>query len=113
MTKYQRIYGQLELSQNGRLANVRTREELFRILGFCSSNGTPVAIDSQSGEVLEVSEDKSAYPGSDNSDSMRHLSDLMTRTAGRRLDRQDKKNDRVTSRNSEADVIARAQGREP
>lgn len=113
MKKYQRIYGQLELPRNGHLANVKTREELFRILGFCEPNGTPVALDGRKGEVLEVSEDKSGYPGSENSDSMRHVSDLMTRTAGRGLDRQDKKNDRVTSRNSEADVIARAQGREP
>jgi hypothetical protein len=113
MKKSLHIYGQLELPRNGHLANVRTREELFRILGFCSSNGTPVALDGREEEILEASEAKSAYPGSDNGDSMRHLSDLKTRTAGRRLDGQDKKNDRVTSRNSEADVIARAQGREP
>jgi hypothetical protein len=113
MKKYPRIYGQLELPQKGRLANARTREELFRMLGFCSSDGTPVAIDGPKEEILDASEAKSAYPRSDDSDYMRHLSDLMTRTAGMRLDRQDKRNDRVTLRNSEADVIAPAQGRKP
>jgi hypothetical protein len=90
MKKSPRIYGQLELPRNGRLANVRTREELFRILGFCSSDGTPVALDVQKeaiSEVSEVSETKSADPGLDNSDYIRNLSSFLTRRVGSKLAR--------------------------
>jgi hypothetical protein len=87
MKKYPCIYGQLELPQNVRLANVRTREELFRILGFCSSDGTPIAPDARKREILDVAEAKSDYPGSDTSDSTRHLSSLLTRRVGSKLAR--------------------------